>query len=307
MSFDVDKTVKAIKDMRIRGALDIAIASADTLYGVVNSEARDTNELLSMLRDAGEKLKSARPTAISLPNSVNYIIYVAERNKDLALDEFREKLSAEIKNFINEQKNAIDKIAEIGSRLVDDNDRILTHCQSDTVINLLRRVNEEGKEIDVICTETRPRYQGRISARLLAKYKIPVTLIVDSAAFLAMKELNVDKVIVGADTIYANGDLINKIGTSQIALFAKELDIDFIVASESIKFSPESVIGSKVVIEERPAREVIRSHIEGVEVFNPAFDITHAEYIDMIITEFGVIPPQAVYSIVREKFGWKLR
>ncbi|HDN82893.1 MAG TPA: ribose 1,5-bisphosphate isomerase, partial [Candidatus Altiarchaeales archaeon] len=126
------------------------------------------------------------------------------------------------------------------------------------------------------------------------------------AAFLAMEKFKVDKVMVGADTICANGDVINKVGTSQIALAAKELGIDFLVAVESIKFSPQSVMGKIVEIEERSRSEVLGRKMPEVSVYNPAFDITPAEYVTMLITELGVMPPQAAYLILKEKFGWEL-
>ncbi len=303
----LDKTYRDIKNMRIRGALDIAISASTTLKKVAASDARNTSQLLKKLKNAGEKLKSARPTAVSLPNAVNYILYVADRSSHLGIDEFRIRLLDDIEGFIGEQNNALDRIAEIGSNLVAEGDVILTHCNSDTVNMLLERAWGLGKRIEVVCTETRPRYQGHITARELSGSGIPTTLIVDSAVHLIMKELKVDKVIVGADTVYANGDMINKIGTSQIAICANELDIDFIVATESIKFSPQSLLGSRVEIEERDPSEVLKpGKLPKVKILNPAFDITHADYIDVFVTEFGVIPPEAVYHILREKFGWGL-
>ena len=303
----VDKIHDDIKSMRVRGALDIAIAASKTLKKVATSDAKNTPQLLQKLKRAGKKLKSARPTAISLPNAVNYILYLADKNGHLELNEFRRKLLECIDRFIDEQKSALDRIAEIGSNLIEDNDLILTHCNSDTVDMLIKRAWDAGKKIEVVCTETRPRYQGHLTAKELSNHGIPTSLIVDSAAHLMMKELKIDKVIVGADTIYASGDMINKIGTSQIAICARELDIDFIVASESIKFSPQSLLGSRVEMEERDPSEVIKSgKLPGVRVLNPAFDITNADYIDIFVTEFGVIPPEAVYHLLREKFGWEL-
>lgn len=303
----VNQTFRKIRNMEIRGALDIAIASAKTLSGVVNSGANNTDRLIAKLNSSGKKLKSARPTAVSLPNSVDYILHLANKNINLGVDEFRKKLSAEIKKFIEEQDNAIERIAEIGSRLIEDGDTILTHCESDTVIAVLKQVWDDGKKVEVICTETRPRYQGYITVRELSRYGIPTTLIIDSAAHYAMRKLKVDKVVVGADAISVSGDLINKIGTSQIALSAKELDIDFIVAAESIKFSPESITGSVIEIEERNPREIIGSRkFKDVRILNPAFDVTDSKYIDMIVTEYGIIPPQAVYNILKEKFGWEI-
>jgi len=301
----VNKTARDIKDMRIRGALDIAIAAARAMKKEL--DGKSTIPIIKNLKKSGKTLKAARPTAVSLPNAVDYVLYLAEKNKKLDAVEFRKAMSDEIQKFIDDQERALERIAEIGANLIDSKDVILTHCNSDTVVALFERAWKEGKKFKVICTETRPRFQGHLTARALAKAGIPVTLVVDSAARLMMKEFKVDKVIVGGDTVRANGDLINKIGTSQIAIAARELDIDFIAAVESIKFSPRSVGGELVKIEYRDTKEVIKpGKIRGIKVLNPAFDITPAEMIDMLITEEGVIPPQGAYHLLREKFGWEL-
>jgi ribose 1,5-bisphosphate isomerase len=303
----LEQTVEDIRTMRVRGALDIAIAAVKALSTVAGSDAQDTKELVKKLSTAGKKLKGARPTAVSLPNAVNYIVYLADKNKHLPLQEFRTKMLCETGKFVSEQEKALIKIAEIGSNLIEDGDNILTHCNSDTVVEILKKAWDEGKKIEVVCTESRPRYQGLLTAKALTSYGIPTTLIVDSAVRLMMKKMHVDKVIVGADTLCANGDLVNKIGTSQVALCARNLNIDFIVATESIKFSPQSLLGSIVKIEERDSSEVLEpGKIRKLKIRNPAFDITDVSYISMIVTEYGVIPPQAVYSILKEKFGWEL-
>ena len=129
-------------------------------------------------------------------------------------------------------------------------------------------------------------------------YKIP------EAVNLYKQYKDVDKVFVGADTVCANGDVINKIGTMQVALCAKSEGQDFIVATESIKFSAGSVMGGISTIEERDASEV--ADLPGIEIFNPAFDVTPKEYVNMIITEYGIIPPEAAYHLIKERFGWML-
>ena len=303
----LEQTVEDIRTMRVRGALDIAIAAVNALTLVAQSDAQDTKELTKKLSAAAKKLKGARPTAVSLPNAVNYIVYLAEKNKHLPLAEFRKKMICETGKFVSEQEKALITIAEIGSNLIEDGDIILTHCNSDTVVEILKKAWEEGKKIDVVCTESRPRYQGHLTAKALTSCGIPTTMIVDSAVHLMMKKMHVNKVIVGADTLCANGDLVNKIGTSQVALCARNLNIDFIVATESIKFSPQSLLGSVIKIEERDASEVLEpGKIKKLKIRNPAFDITDVSYISMIVTEYGVIPPQAVYSILKERFGWEL-
>lgn len=303
----LEQTVKDIKTMKVRGALDIAIASVKAMEAVSQENAADTAALLAKLRTAASRLKSSRPTAVSLPNAVNYVLYVAEKNKDLPMADYRKTMSFEIQKFVGEQELALETIAEIGANVIEPGDVILTHCNSDTVVQILKHAWKDAKKIEVICTESRPRYQGHLTAKALSSVGIPTTLIIDSAVHLMMKRLKVDKVIVGADTICANGDLINKIGTSQVALCAKEQDVDFIAATESIKFSPASVMGSVVEIEERdPSEVILPGKLRGVRVLNPAFDVTDAEYISMIVTEYGVIPPQAAYHLLKEKFGWEL-
>ena len=161
----------------------------------------------------------------------------------------------------------------------------------------------------VIATETRPKFQGYITARQLAKEGIDVVLIPDSAVRLAMKW--VDKVVVGADTVTANGAVINKVGTSQIALTAKEARVRVFVAAETYKFSPITVLGELVVIEGRDPSEILDletlRQYTLLKVRNPAFDVTPPGYIDAIVTELGVIPPQAAIMILRDFFGWTIQ
>ena len=303
----LEQTVADIKRMKIRGALDIAIASVAAMKEVAKEDAQDTDYLLNKLEKAGKKLKNSRPTAVSLPNAVNYILHVSEKNKNLEQSEFRKKITAAADKFIRDQEKALEAIGVIGANVIEKDETILTHCNSDTVVHILEKAFDQGKNIKAVCTESRPRYQGLLTAKELSEYGIQTTLIVDSAVHLVMKKLKIDKVIVGADTVCANGDLINKIGTSQIALCAHEQKIEFIAATESIKFSPQSLLGSTVQIEERSASEVIKPGKLGkVKILNPAFDITEAEYINMIITEYGIMPPQAAYNLLREKFGWEL-
>jgi ribose 1,5-bisphosphate isomerase len=299
MKDGVDVVAESIKSMKVRGARDIAIAAVEALRGVVEDGGR-----MPELTAAGERLKSARPSAISLPNAVDYVLYLAEGNKVLKGDDFKVKTLRDINDYLRSLNESIKKIAEIGAGIIKDGDVILTHCNSDTAISILKKAWDDGKKIKVVCTEARPRHQGYLTAKQLADYGIPTTLVIDSAVHWAVKELSVDKVVVGADTICANGDVVNKVGTAQIALCAYESDVDFFVAAESLKFSPQSLMGKMVKIEERDVKEV--TEIPGVAIRNPGFDVTEAKYIDAIITEEGLMPPQAAYHLLKEKYGWEL-
>ena len=206
--------------------------------------------------------------------------------------------------FIKKSKVAIQKIGEIGARRVNDGDVILTHCHSSAVIAVIKTAWNQGKKICVNCTETRPLFQGRITAQTLGQVGIPVTMIVDSAVRHFMNK--VDKVIVGADAITANGAVVNKIGTSMIALVAHEARTPFFVAAETYKFSPETVVGESIVLEERDFSEIISSKLlktmKNVSIRNPSFDVTPANYVNLIITEKGIIPPQGAISILQQEY-----
>ncbi|ODS41903.1 MAG: hypothetical protein MSIBF_00640 [Candidatus Altiarchaeales archaeon IMC4] len=292
----IDDTYEKIKTMQVRGAMDIAMAAAGALEEFVKKARGNTTEITAHLASAGEKLKKARPTAISLPNSVDYVLSEAEANRHMGAAKFKKTMASKIEDFITKQEKAIAHIAEIGAEIIEDGDTILTHCNSDTVMEILKKAHFDGKKISVVCTESRPRNQGHISARELSTHGLPVTLIVDSAVHLMMKELKVDKVFVGADTIYANGDVVNKIGTSQVAICAHAMEIPFFVAAQSIKFSSESLFGKYVEIEERDPAEV--TTISKVKIRNPAFDVTPAYNITAIITERGAIPPESAYQFL---------
>ena len=188
-----------------------------------------------------------------------------------------------------------------------DGDVIMTHCNSHAALSIITTAFEEGKDISVIATESRPRRQGLLTVRHLNGFGIPTTLIIDSAVRYYMKD--VDKVVVGADAIAANGALVNKIGTSQLALAAHEARKSFMVAAETFKFSPSTILGIPIEIEERAASEVvdpsILTELSNVQVKNPAFDFTPAEYIDMIVTDIGIIPPAMAYTVIKEYLGWE--
>ena len=289
----VEETARNISSMRVRGALDIALAAAKALLKEV-SEGKSMREL----EESATLLKNARPTAVSLPNSVEYVMYCV---KDSA---GKDEAETRIKEFISLQEQAMEKIGRYGSHLIQDGDILLTICNSDTVINVFRHAREDGKKFSVYACETRPRNQGILTVKALQEVNVDATLIVDSAAHYVMREKKVSGVYVGADTVYANGDVVNKIGTSQIALTANANGIDFNVATQTIKFSPQSIYGYESKIEERDPGEV--SDMKDVKIFNPAFDVTSKEHVTRLITEEGVIPPEAVYSLLKEKFTWRM-
>ena len=300
-----------IKSMKIRGAGKIARAAAKVLLLVSqHSKARNIDSFIRELDKTAELLLKTRPTAVSLPNGIKFIMKRVLEAKDSVrdVDEIRDIAGNVAREFIKSSEAAVKKIGEIGAKRIDASDVLLTHCNSQAAIAVIASAWDQGKKVKVFATETRPRLQGRKTARALSRRGIPVTLIVDSAVRYFMND--VDKVIVGADAVAANGAVVNKIGTSTIALVAKEARTPLYVATETYKFDPETSIGELVTIEERDSSEVAPkkgiSDLKTVTVRNPAFDITPPEYIDLIITEKGIIPPQAAISVIQQEFGWML-
>ncbi|MGP8337000.1 MAG: ribose 1,5-bisphosphate isomerase [Methanosarcinaceae archaeon] len=296
-------TAEKITSMEIRGAGRIAKAAAVALRDYAeNLEVDSMDKFRIHIENAAKLLIDTRPTAVSLPNAVR----LTARYNSTDVEEAKEEIINNAERFIRQAGEALQKIGEIGAKRIRDGDVIMTHCNSHAALCVITTAFGQGKDISVIATETRPRRQGLLTSKHLLDHGIPTTLIVDSAARYCMKE--VDIVIVGADAIAVNGALINKIGTSQIALAAHEARTNFMTAAETYKFSPDTILGDFIEIEERSIDEVIDQDILAdlpkLNVRNPAFDITPPKYIDLIITDVGAVPPGMAYTIIKDHLGW---
>lgn len=295
---EVLKAAEKIKSMEVRGAARIARFAAETLRDF--ALRADAKSFDAEVKKAAEILLNTRPTAVSLYNAINYIM----KYSGSTVEDKRDSLVKRAEEFINWTNAAQRRIGEIGEKRIKDGSTVMTHCNSSAALSVIKTAHEKGKDVKVIATESRPRWQGHLTAKQLREAGIEVTLIVDSAVRYFIGE--VDCVVVGADTITANGALINKIGTSQIALAAKEARVPFMVAAETYKFSPKTLFGELVLIEERDAKEVAPEELLrlGIKVRNPAFDVTPRDYIDVIITEIGAIPPEMAYIVITERLGY---
>lgn len=295
-----------IRSMRIRGASNIAKHGVLALVAAAEKFAgKELGVFLKYMKVVAEFVRSARPTAVSLPNSVAYVMSKLEKGDPSSVEEARELVVKHAREFITYAENAVRVIAQLGARRIEMGDVIMTHCHSTASVAVIIEAHRQGKVAKVFVKETRPAFQGIITARDLAKEGVNVVLIPDSAVRYYMKR--VDKVVVGADAVAANGAVVNKIGTSLVALVAKEARARVYVASESYKFSPYTIIGELVPIETRDPTEIVDkdwiAENPGVQVMNPVFDVTPPEYVDAVITEMGVIPPQAAVLILMEEYG----
>jgi len=297
------KTAEKISSMQIRGAGRIATAAAASLRDFsLGLQVQTLEEFNSEVRRAADVLVKTRPTAVSLSNAIRMVTKYQASD----LESARQAVIENADRFIENSRKAVEKIGQIGSRRIRDGDTVLTHCNSQAALSVISTAHKAGKKIKVIATESRPRFQGITTIGMLDKLGVETELIVDSAVRSVMNE--VDLVVVGADVITANGTLVNKIGTAQIALSAREARTSFMVAAETYKFSPKTILGELVTIEEREPEEVLPdiSKYKHVKVRNPAFDVTPHQYIDLICTEAGAIPPEMSYLIIRERLGWEL-
>lgn len=303
---DYRDVATAIKDMYIRGAPAIGAAAAFGLaLAAVHSPAQSTSKLATDVRQAADVLRATRPTASNLFWALERMLSRLEGEVSADVDQVRQSLVVEAQALADEDVEANKRMGEYGGELVEDGYNILTHCNAGalatvdygTALAPVRTAWKQGKQVHVYVDETRPRLQGaRLTAWELMSDGIPMTLIADNAAGYFIQSGKVDIIFVGADRVVANGDVVNKIGTYKLAVVARENGVPFyaVVPTSTIDLSIDS--GDKVPIEERGTEEVthVRGQLiapEGVNVANPAFDVTPHRYVTGIITENGIAYP----------------
>lgn len=302
---NVKKTAARIKTLEIQGATNIAIQAIKSVGKEISTfEWSQPNEVLTFLNNSLTALVESRATEPMMRNGLKYIkakILSSQWKSKAELRALTQKSEQDILAMFNEAKNVM---IEVGERRIEDGNTVLTHCHSSGVTDTIIRAHERGKDFKVYQTETRPKYQGRITANELVEAGVDVTMIVDSAARYFMKEI--DFVLVGADAITSEGNVINKIGTSQIASAAWESRVPFYVLSSLLKFDPVTIHGAYETIEERDTDEIWEDAPDGLKILNPAFDITRRDYIHGLITEEGIISPHSVLEAIHRRYPWLL-
>jgi len=316
---DVASVWEAIRSLRVRGAPAIGIAAA---FGAVlggqgaAASGGDAAAVRDAVRRASDHLRTSRPTAVNLFWALDRVDRVAATDPATDGAALLDRLLAEARAIEDEDKATCRSIGRFGADLIGPGQGVLTHCNAGglatadygTALAVVFAAHDRGTPLRVFADETRPLLQGaRLTAWELGRRGIPVTLICDNMAAQVMKERKVDLVVVGADRIAANGDTANKIGTYGVALLARAHEIPFYVAAPSSTFDLTLADGTAIPIEQRDPREVTHGFgrataPEGVDVYNPAFDVTPAELIAGIITERGIIRPVDEANI-REVLG----
>ena len=306
---DVETLYEAIRTLAVRGAPAIGVSAA---YGLVLAMQRPTatgglEQGLNDLNRSVEYLASSRPTAVNLFWALQRIRQKAEQfvaeNPEATLQSLHNIVFAEANAICREDVDMCRRIGKNGQKFIRNGAGILTHCNAGalatagqgTALSVLFEAHKSGKTFRVYADETRPLLQGaRLTAWELKQAGIDVTVICDNMAGWLMKQGKINAVITGADRIAANGDTANKIGTYSLSILAKKHNIPFYIAAPSSTFDLSIKSGAEIPIEQRQATEVtkfrdIQIAPDGVEVFNPAFDVTEAQDIAAIITEKGII------------------
>ena len=286
-----------IEEMRVRGAGKIARYATQALAEWGRGFDGDRAAFEARFADARDRLLATRPTAVSLRNGQRFVERRVRRAETLA--DKRAALERSAVEFQHRSSSAVATIGRHAAQMVEDGGTYLTHCNSQAALAGFKVAHEEGRRFRVVCTESRPWKQGHITARELASAGIDVTMIVDSAAYHVMP--TIDRVFVGCDTIAANGDVINKVGTSTLALVAGALGKPFHVCGETYKVDLDTPSGAEVVIEERDVAEIADpKDFPGVRFLNPVFDVTPAARVTSVLTEFGAVAPGDLAAAARK-------
>ena len=305
----------AIKELWVRGAPAIGITAAmGVALGAQAVKATEFDAFRKAVWAIADHLAATRPTAVNLFWAIDRMKRRLDALKAEPIPAIKQKLIAESQAVLEEDIAMNKAMGKHGAAVIGDGQTILTHCNAGalatggygTALGVVRAAWEAGKKIRVVADETRPVLQGaRLTAWELMQDGIPVTLITDNMAGALMQQGRIHVCVVGADRITANGDVANKIGTYSVAVLAHAHGIPFYVAAPSSTIDLAMASGEQIPIEQRDPREV--THVrgkapiapDGVEVFNPAFDVTPARLITGIITEKGIFKPGELAARMR--------
>ncbi|MFX0114589.1 MAG: translation initiation factor eIF-2B [Candidatus Hodarchaeota archaeon] len=288
------QVMEDIRSLKVQGATNVAKVAVEAFAEYAQALSLEGEPFETHLHIIVDQLSNLRATEPGLRNGLRYVMgQLREKG--------RRSLQNAAQNYISMLKKATIEIATIGAARIQDDTQIMTHCRSSITTNILKEAARQGKKFEVICTETRPRWQGRKTAKELVEAGIPTFQVVDGAMRWAMRKFDIDLILIGVDSITVEGTAINKIGSRPLALAAAELHLPLYVCSSLLKFDPETKIGRLSRIEMRDPSEIWENPPKGLKILNPAFETVSQEYISGYICEFGVVPPQAVFHVFSER------
>ena len=309
---DVETMWRALKRLSVRGAPAIGVAAAfGVLLGLQKFKGQDRLKFLKHFNKTCDYLAASRPTAVNLFNTLNEMRSVVARNPQADAILLKKLLFKKAMAIVKADRDVCRRMGEYGAKLLKDGMRCLTICNAGalatvdygTALGVFYTAKKQGKKFSVYSLETRPLLQGsRLTCWELLRQRIDTTLICDNMAASLMGKEKVDIIFTGADRIALNGDTANKIGTYMLAVLARHHGIPFYIVAPRSSFDPAIKSGKQIFIEERKGDEVthfagVSTAPKGVKVYNPAFDVTPAQLITGIVTEYGIISPPFTKNI----------
>ena len=300
LSKNFKKSLKEIKSLKVQGASEVRKAAIKALASEISGfSSKSVMHFKADLLLAVKELCLSRPTEPEMRTALRVVLHKVQGKEAESVEKLRKELLGELLAFERQRQEAMRKIAIYGARSIPPGSVVLTHCHSHTVMEILKEAFRQGRLERVYFTETRPLFQGRITALELSKAGIPATMILDSAAAGFLKKCSL--FLTGADAILSDGSLVNKIGTQGISMLAESFGVQHFAACSSHKFDPATVFGFEEVIEQRPESEVWGKKLKKLRIENPAFDVTPAKYVKALITEKGILPPTEFAGLMYEE------
>ena len=299
------KDSERIKSLEIQGATNVAISAINFLCEYADRISKNLNidDTFKELYKARDLLFNTRETEPTMRNGLNFLMNQLEKQKQgLTKNKLFEIISQCRDEYKKILKNSKQRIAEIGARRFPELESkkkfvVMTHCHSSVVNRIFLEAKKQGKEnFKVVATETQPILQGRKTVKKLLNNGIEVIHIIDSAMRWAVNNLDVDLIIIGADSLTSEGTIINKIGSRLLALVAHEEHVPFYVASPLLKYNPQTSFGILEKIEMRDPKEIWENAPENLQILNPAFETVSRRYIDGLISEAGIFAPSHVHT-----------
>ena len=300
---------KDIKELNIQGATNVVIATLEGMkIFIEESNISDKEMFYKELERVGYKLANARLNEPLARNGVKYVTFQFKRKRDdlHSINDMKQQLLDFCDDYLFKISDSKRSIVELGVPYVKHFENVLTHCHSSTAVSILKGIAQGNSSFDVVCTETRPLFQGRTTAKSLLEDGISTTMIADSAAesfVIGRGSVPIDAVFIGCDQITLDGYCINKIGSWGIGMAAYYTSKPLYVVSPLLKVDPKMKV-QDISIEIREDDELWGDAPKELKMFNPAFEIVDAKLITGFMTEFGIIKPSEIHDIIKAKYTW---
>lgn len=286
----IKELAKDIKEIKIQGASNIEKESINAIINYLKENKKEYTDFIEEIYENVKHIVIQRPNEPKLRNSMAYILNWAQTYNNL---DTRKELIEIIEKYYEKTKEGVEIASENASNMFLDGDVILTHCHSSLVEKALIKAHEKGTKLTVFCTETRPRFQGRITAKKLCDAGLDVTMIVDSDVCDVLKKA--DHFLTGADVVLADGSVINKVGTHAISIVASHYKVPHTIITTTHICEPLLFNNLKKIVEQRDVKEVWEEKPENLKIRNPAFDVVPNNLVEKFITEEGIFTPETLY------------